>query len=163
MLCQLAKVLGITQPSFAPILQACLNDECLVITPSSPGSCLGVWQSGQLRKCRRIAPTQEYWCCLIFAGCLSSFSSEKRGAVVTPMRSGRSSAMSTNSPAWIQLTSFRGTGGKPAPIERTGDMLAAPLNSPVLCPSLSVMWCGPRGLCPGASLGLQSETNSALN
>ena len=36
-----------------------------------------------------------------------------------PMRCGRSSAISTNSPAWIRVTSLRGTGGKPAPMERT--------------------------------------------
>ena len=48
---------------------------------------------------------------------------------MTPIRSGKSCAMSTNSPAWILLTSFRGTGGRPAPMNRTGGRVAAPLSS----------------------------------
>ena len=37
--------------------------------------------------------------------------------VLTPRRSGSSSAMSIHSPAWILPTSFLGTGGSPAPME----------------------------------------------
>ena len=44
----------------------------------------------------------------------------------------------SDSYAWIWLTSFLGTGGRPVPIERTEDRLAAVLDSSVFCPSLSV-------------------------
>ena len=50
---------------------------------------------------------------------------------LTPRRSGSSSAMSMNSPAWIFFTSFLGTGGSPAPMEM-GKVFSASLFSAIV-------------------------------
>lgn len=66
------------------------------------------------------------WCLLVLTGSLSD---KNEGVVVMPMWS---SAISMNSPTWIQLTILRGTG---APMERTdgGSLVSCSLLSLVSC------------------------------
>ena len=79
------------------------------------------------------------WRLLVLKGCFSSLSDKNEGVVAMPMRSGRSSAMSTNSPAWIRVTSLQGTSGKPAPMERTEGGSFVPYSL-VLSPVMVETW-----------------------
>ena len=41
--CHLPEAPIVAQPRFAPVLEGCFNNKCLVITPLDPGFCWDAW------------------------------------------------------------------------------------------------------------------------